>query len=150
MIILDTLYTMQDLEGIATTLNALIPQGSIVTLVGSLGAGKTTLIRSFLKLRGVTDVVTSPTFSYVNQYNGPYNEHFFHFDVYRLGDAQQFVSAGFDEYLECTGSTVFIEWPEIIFPLLRNRDYIAITLEYVDDEHRRIIVNKHKGEQKHA
>lgn len=150
MMILDTVYTLQELDAIAAKLNTLIAQGSIVTLVGSLGAGKTTLIRAILRARGVIDSVTSPTFSYVNQYGALHKERFFHFDLYRLENAQQFVGAGFDEYFEDDGATILVEWPEVIAPLLQNRDYIAITLEYVDDKHRHILVKKCTGDSKYA
>ncbi len=142
MMLLDTLYTMQDLEALVKKLNTLIIPGSIVTFVGSLGAGKTTLIRALLRARGVVDPVTSPTFSYVNYYHAPNKERFFHFDLYRLDSVQQFVSAGFDEYFEDAGATILVEWPEIIMPLLCTKGYIAITLDYVDDEHRRIVVRQ--------
>lgn len=150
MIILDMLYTMQQLELIATRLNSVITQGSIVTLTGSLGAGKTTLIGALLRIKGVTGPITSPTFSYVNHYNGVDKERFFHFDLYRLDNVQQFVGAGFDEYLERSSAIVFVEWPEVIAPILYDRDHIAISLEYVDDEHRRIVVTKISQGSKHA
>ena len=72
----------------------------IFTFTGPLGAGKTTLIKTFLKECGVNGGVTSPTFTYVNTYKTDDGKTFHHFDLYRLSDLQSFLSAGFDEYFQ--------------------------------------------------
>ena len=63
---------------------------------GDMGAGKTTLIKSLCEQLGVTDVVTSPTFSIVNEYAGP--EKIYHFDFYRLKTQAEALDLGYEEY----------------------------------------------------
>ena len=87
--------------------------GSIVCFKGDLGSGKTTLIKGIAKSLNIdVDVVVSPTFSYLNQYNT-----IAHFDLYRIASKEAFIQMGFEEYLEPPFITL-IEWPEIITTLL--------------------------------
>lgn len=94
---------------------------SIFTFEGPLGAGKTTLIKDFLKLCGVKTIVTSPTFAYMNKYRNKEGEIFYHFDLYRLNNFQEFIDTGFDEYLYQDGVVNLIEWPGVIDGLLKDK-----------------------------
>lgn len=87
---------------------------NIFIFKGPLGAGKTTIIKRVLKKCGVHDIVSSPTFNYVNSYNSNDEKVFHHFDLYRLDSLDSFLSLGFDEYFYKKKSFCFIEWPEII------------------------------------
>ena len=95
---------------------------TIFTFSGPLGAGKTTLIKKFLKACGVDQIVTSPTFNYVNTYKTKNGMIFNHFDLYRLPDLESFLSSGFDEYfyMELYGKKSWnvIEWPDVISSFL--------------------------------
>jgi len=91
---------------------------SIVTLSGGLGAGKTTMVKEILKQMGVSAVVTSPTFSYVNSYTLENGLVIHHFDLYRIASLDQFFALGFDEYLVAQRTINFIEWPAVIELLL--------------------------------
>jgi len=91
---------------------------SNVTLSGGLGAGKTTMVKEILKQMGVSVVVTSPTFSYVNSYTLENGLVIHHFDLYRIASLDQFFALGFDEYLVAQRTINFIEWPAVIEPLL--------------------------------
>ena len=114
-------YQQSDLqELVATTILPLLKNYGIFALTGPLGAGKTTLVKELLFQAGVTDVVTSPTFAYVNTYKTPSGHIFHHFDLYRLGNIEEFFAAGFDEYLHEPGAVCLIESPEIIAPLLQE------------------------------
>ncbi|WP_224490527.1 tRNA (adenosine(37)-N6)-threonylcarbamoyltransferase complex ATPase subunit type 1 TsaE [Robertkochia flava] len=82
----------------------------VILFKGAMGAGKTTLIKSMVKLLGSSDNVTSPTFSLVNEYHtlaGPV----YHFDLYRLEDEEEASEIGLEEYLY-SGAWCFVEWPE--------------------------------------
>ncbi len=139
----EVIYSLSDLESTAQQLNTLLDGCNIITFTGPLGAGKTTLIRALLQAHGVTDMITSPTFSYMNVYTGKDNKRFIHFDLYRLDNLDQFIAAGFDEYLQHPGATVLIEWPEIIKPLLMNMPHCHLTIDYLDDK-RKLTVEKHE------
>lgn len=140
--LLEAFYNQDQIDAIVRQVNQYISQNALVTFTGSLGAGKTTLISALLQARGVTHPVTSPTFAYVNMYCAS-QERFFHFDLYRIESVDEFIQAGFDEYLAAQ-ATVLIEWPEVIQSLIQSRDYIEIMLEYVGQE-RKIVVRQHKG-----
>lgn len=81
-----------------------------------MGVGKTTLIKELVKQLDSKDVVSSPTFSLVNEYDSPSGS-IFHFDLYRIEDEMEVMDIGFEEYLE-TEAWIFIEWPEKIPNLL--------------------------------
>lgn len=123
-----THYSEKDIPSIAARLKKLFDQCAVMTFTGPLGAGKTTLVKELLKQAGVTDVVTSPTFAYVNQYKAN-GITYYHFDLYRIGTLDSFMAAGFDEYLFAPGSKALIEWPEPIMPLLAKQTY-HVTIEY--------------------
>ena len=90
---------------------------TVFAFYGGMGAGKTTLIRAICSQLGVTDdVVTSPTFSIVNEYQGT-DGPIYHFDFYRIRKLSEAVDMGFDDYLY-SGNPCFIEWPELVEPLL--------------------------------
>ena len=93
---------------------------SVITLEGSLGAGKTTFSKALLKKLGVTEEVISPTFTYVNEYLGKNGLKVYHFDLYRLADEEEFIDLGFSEYLYQDNSLVLIEWPEVIDSLIKE------------------------------
>lgn len=85
--------------------------GSIFCLSGDLGVGKTVFTKGFAASLGVTDYITSPTFTIVNEYDGDFK--FYHFDVYRITDPDELFDIGFEEYIYGDG-VCLIEWAEII------------------------------------
>lgn len=113
-------------------------QCHIFAITGPLGAGKTTVIQRVLRDCGVVGPITSPTFNYVNEYSNNKGEHFYHFDLYRINDVHSFQEMGFDEYLNQPNSWVFIEWPEVIKPLL-TEGVCNIVFDYHDEVDKRIV-----------
>ncbi|HLW72583.1 MAG TPA: tRNA (adenosine(37)-N6)-threonylcarbamoyltransferase complex ATPase subunit type 1 TsaE [Candidatus Babeliales bacterium] len=110
---------------------------------GPLGAGKTTTIKALLRNCGVTEPITSPTFTYVNEYKNDRNEHFYHFDLYRINNVEEFQAQGFDEYLYQPQSWSFIEWPEIILPLLTH-NVCFVSFDYGQDPDKRVVTIEYK------
>ena len=110
------IYSLENLPHIADQIVTFVidQQIQIVTLEGSIGAGKTSLVRTVLQKMGVFQPVSSPTFSYINIYVLPSGRKVYHFDLYRLSRLQQFYDAGFDEYIEDQDAFILIEWPALI------------------------------------
>ncbi|MDP3889063.1 MAG: tRNA (adenosine(37)-N6)-threonylcarbamoyltransferase complex ATPase subunit type 1 TsaE [bacterium] len=131
-------YSLDDLKVVAQELAKMLEKVSIMTFTGSLGAGKTTLVREVLKASGVIDMITSPTFTYVNIYKNQRGRTFYHFDLYRIESLEDFVAAGFNEYLYASDSAVLIEWPELIMPLLTH-DVCQVAIEYHENPEQRVL-----------
>lgn len=86
-------------------------RGDIYCLVGDLGVGKTIFTKGFAKALGITEPITSPTFTIVHQYDGICP--FYHFDVYRISDIEEMDDIGYEEYFYSDGIT-FVEWANYI------------------------------------
>ncbi len=114
---------------------ALVP-GAVVLLIGELGSGKTTMIKGLARGLGIKELVTSPTFKLIGEYQGRLP--LYHFDLYRLKGIKEVEELGFEEYIYGTGVTV-IEWAEKIRPLWpANR--IEVHLKIVSEKEREISI----------
>lgn len=140
MIINSYIYNLDKLEKIAKEIKSNFCKYKIFIFSGDLGAGKTTLIKALLKSSGINEVVQSPTFSYVNIYNNKKGQKFYHFDLYRISRLEDFYFMGFDQYIYQDNSWSFIEWPEIIMPILTH-DVCHVTIEYMGLDSRKIILS---------
>ncbi len=134
-----TLYTLDTLDVLVELLYKRMADCSVFTFTGPLGAGKTTLIKRLLARCGVKEVVTSPTFTYVVVYTNDLGQTFYHFDLYRLQTLADFSQAGFEEYLYEPHSWAFIEWPEIIMPLL-SQGACHVSIDYSSETERLISI----------
>ena len=105
---------------------------------GQMGAGKTTFIKKLCEEMGTADVVNSPTFAIVNVYDveQPYRGEVYHFDCYRLKDIREAMDFGAGEYLY-SGNYCFIEWPEMIAPLLPE-DTVRVKITPLPNGDRRL------------
>jgi tRNA threonylcarbamoyladenosine biosynthesis protein TsaE len=113
-------YIVNDLDGIrpiALDLLERLKTGSIVVLVGEMGAGKTTFTQSVLRAMGIEDLEGSPTYSLINEYESPYFGKVYHMDLYRLDSLEEALDIGIEELLY-QNVICFIEWPEKIKELL--------------------------------
>ncbi len=122
-------------EAVGARIAAALEPGDVVVVSGELGAGKTTLIRGACRALGVEGPVTSPTFTIGQRYSGrlPIS----HLDLYRLGGLEDEDPALLDDYLD-PSSVGFVEWPAIAGPRLAGRRIVAVEIEHLDAERRRI------------
>ena len=116
--------------------------GDIVLLSGDLGAGKTTFTKGFAKGFGVADIITSPTFTIMNEYCG-IKHNLFHFDMYRLNGADEAYALGFEEYFEVNNlkGICIVEWAINVKGLI-NKPYFEISFEKLDDNSRKITIKE--------
>lgn len=112
--------------------------GDVVALDGDLGAGKTVFAQGIAKGLGITDVIVSPTFTILREYDGV--PPLYHFDVYRIGDPDELFEIGFSEYLDGDGICV-IEWAEKV-PELLPAHTIRVRIEKTGNNTREIIIKK--------
>lgn len=103
---------------------------------GNMGAGKTTFIHALCEAMNVKDVVSSPTFSIINEYETKKGETIFHIDLYRLKDEEEVVAAGVEECL-FSGKACFVEWPEKA-PYIFPADTLFVMISTVNRQTRKI------------
>jgi len=134
-----TSHSESETQRLGAALAAAVPAGTVIALIGPLGAGKTRLVQALATALGVPQgTVTSPTFVLVNEYTAG-RLPIFHFDTYRLKDEDEFLALGPDEYFESNGLT-FVEWADRVADLL-PRDRVEITIDALDETSRRITIN---------
>ena len=111
-------------------------ENKIFAFYGSMGAGKTTIIKAICQTLGAVDIVSSPTFTLVNEYKTTSGESLYHIDFYRIRKQEEVYDFGIEEYL--TGdSYCFMEWPELIEEILPE-ETIRVRIS-VDENEQRIL-----------
>ena len=106
--------------------------GKVFAFYGKMGAGKTTFIKAICEELGVEDVITSPTFAIVNEYqSSTTGDSIFHFDFYRIKKLEEVYDMGYEDYFY-GGSLCFLEWPELIDELLPE-DAKKVTIEETEN-----------------
>lgn len=124
-------------DRLGAALAAALPPGTVVALIGALGAGKTRLVQGIATALGVpAEDVTSPTFVLVNEYPGRMPA--YHFDAYRLRDEDEFLEIGPEEYFEGVGLS-FVEWADRVESCL-PRERVEIRCEPAGESSRRFLV----------
>lgn len=136
-----TINNLQEIRAAAKEFVAQIGDRRVFAFYGQMGAGKTTFIKAVCEELGVEDVITSPTFAIVNEYdadnsNGtsPYTGKVYHFDFYRIKKLEEVYDMGYEDYFY-SGALCFIEWPELIEELLPN-NAIMVNIEMLGDGRR--------------
>lgn len=133
------IYGVDELALAVNAISRYLDSCKIFTFQGPLGAGKTTLISAFLKKCGITEEITSPTFTYMNIYANARGQHFYHFDLYRLKELREFYLSGFEEYLYQPQSWALIEWPQIIESVVQ-KNVCKISIDYEGKDARRLVI----------
>jgi tRNA threonylcarbamoyladenosine biosynthesis protein TsaE len=125
----------QETEALGARLAARLREGDVVAVKGELGAGKTTFVRGACRALGVTQPVTSPTYTIGNRYEA--DPPVSHLDLYRLGEVTPADWGDLEPYFE--GAIVFVEWPAAGAGRLPP-PRITVRLEHVDEHHRRVVL----------
>ncbi len=129
-------HSEKETETIGTDLALGLTPGSVVALYGDLGAGKTAFVRGMSLGLGIDYPISSPTFTVVNEYPGDIP--LFHFDMYRLGSADELFDIGWDDYLEC-GGVCAVEWSENVEEAFETGT-VKVTISKLSDTEREISV----------
>ena len=116
----------KETEQIGEQIGRTAKPGTVIALIGDLGTGKTTLTKSIARGLGVTETVTSPTFTIIREYRSG-RLPLYHFDVYRIADPEEMYELGYEEYFYGDGVCV-VEWADIIEELLPE-DAMIIYIE---------------------
>ena len=123
-------------EALGAKLAPMLPDGSVVAFYGELGSGKTAFVRGMARGMGIDALVNSPTFTIVNEYIGPRS--LFHFDMYRLGGADELYDIGWEDYL-ARGGVCAVEWSENVAGAFEG-DEVVVTFRKLGDTTREITV----------
>ena len=129
-------HSERETEAAGAAFAAGIPDGTVVAMYGELGAGKTAFVRGMAQGMGLDCRVNSPTFTIVNEYLG--ERTLLHFDMYRLGSADELWDIGWDDYLS-RGAVCAVEWSENVADAFTG-DEITVRFEKLSDTDRRITI----------
>ena len=131
-------HSPEETEKIAYEFASTLTGGEVITLDGDLGAGKTAFVRGLARGLGISDVISSPTFTIVNEYRKGQIP-LFHFDVYRIESSDEMYDIGWDDYLS-QGAVIVVEWSVNIPDLFRDEHLeIKITKDLSKSENYRQI-----------
>ena len=133
-----TTHSADETQALGQRLAKRLLPGDVIAYFGDLGAGKTALTRGIAQGLGVTDLVTSPTYTIVNEYlTGRIP--LFHFDMYRLGSSDELFDIGWEDYL-ARGGVCAVEWSENVEDALRDAIHITIAKDPLEPDTRRITI----------
>ena len=133
-----TTHSADETQALGQRLAKRLLPGDVIAYFGDLGAGKTALTRGIAQGLGVTDLVTSPTYTIVNEYlTGRIP--LFHFDMYRLGSSDELFDIGWEDYL-ARGGVCTVEWSENVEDALQDAIRVTIEKDPVEPDTRRITI----------
>ena len=133
-----TTYSADETQALGTQLAKRLQPGDVIAYFGDLGAGKTALTRGIAQGLGITDIVTSPTYTIVNEYlTGRLP--LFHFDMYRLGSSDELFDIGWEDYL-ARGGVCAVEWSENVEDALQGAIRVTIEKDPFEADTRRITI----------
>jgi tRNA threonylcarbamoyladenosine biosynthesis protein TsaE len=139
---MERIFTLMDINTVASELVEQLAGVKIVAFHGAMGSGKTTLIHAICEHMGVTENISSPTFSIIHEYQGS-DTIIYHLDLYRLNGEQEAIDAGVIECLYNDGVS-FIEWPEKIAALLPS-GVLHVYIEPIGEHSRKLIYKLDAG-----
>lgn len=124
-------------EALGTRLGAMLQPGTVIAYYGDLGAGKTAFTRGLARGLGISDRITSPTYTIVNEYPGRLP--LFHFDMYRLDSSDDLFDIGWEDYLT-RGGVIAVEWSERVADVLEDALVISIRKDPAEENGRHITI----------
>ena len=134
---MEIVYKEEEIDQVASELLKGINHAAILCFYGSMGAGKTTLIKALVKQLGANQAGNSPTFGIVNEYSRSDGSLLgYHFDFYRIEDEKEALDIGLEEYL-AQDVWIFVEWPEKIDGLIPE-NALELSIEVVDKHTRKL------------
>jgi len=133
---LELIYKLSELEKASNFVLKNVNH-DIILITGEVGTGKTTLIKEYCKLIGVEEIVNSPTYTLINEYQNKRGK-IVHMDLYRVKDINEINELGLFEYLE--NNIVIIEWPEIILKMIDIK-YSMINITFINEKERKLSIN---------
>lgn len=133
------LKDLSDIETVAHEFVKNIGDNNVYAFYGKMGVGKTTFIKAICKVLGVTEPITSPTFAIINEYTRGDGNPIYHFDFYRIRSINEAYDFGYEDYFY-SGNLCFIEWPELVEPLLPE-NVIRVKIELKENEQRSIVID---------
>ena len=128
-------HTAEEMEDIGVDLAGSLRDGMVVSLVGPLGAGKTTLCKGIAKGLLITDVVVSPSYMIARSYRGRLRLH--HIDAYRISSLDELAEVGLDEYLPPDSGVSVVEWPDRIEGLVEISD-VQVKIDPLEEGDRQV------------
>lgn len=128
-------HSAQETVDLGEKIGFLLKSGDVIAMTGTLAAGKTTITKGIAKALGITDVVTSPTFCLISEYEGT-KMPLYHMDVYRLDGPEDFINLGVEDMLDGDGVCI-VEWSEKVSSELPKRT-IKIEITPLEDGSRQI------------
>jgi tRNA threonylcarbamoyladenosine biosynthesis protein TsaE len=143
MTLVVTTKSVDQTRDLAAALAELARAGDVILLAGDLGAGKTAFVQGFGRGLGITDPITSPTFTLAHEYEGRLRVH--HVDVYRLENLSEVFDIGLPELLD-DDAVVIVEWGDAIVPAI-PKDYLEVRIELGDGEDDRTITLRAVGQR---
>ena len=129
-------HSPEETRALGERLAGTLGPGTVVAFTGDLGAGKTAFISGMARGLGIEERVTSPTFTIVNEYEGG-RLPLFHFDMYRLGSADELFDIGWEDYL-VRGGVCAVEWRENVAEAIED-DAVRVDIARGEDENSRVI-----------
>ena len=132
-----TTHSADETQALGQRLAKRLLPGDVIAYFGDLGAGKTALTRGIAQGLGVTDLVTSPTYTIVNEYlTGRIP--LFHFDMYRLGSSDELFDIGWEDYLD-RGGVCAVEWSENVTEAMEGA--VSVTIDVLGENTRWITIS---------
>lgn len=132
--------SLEELPQIAKQFISQMGKNKVFVFYGSMGAGKTTFIRTVCEEFGVKETINSPTFAIVNEYTAADGSPIYHFDFYRINKVEEAYDFGYEDYFY-SGNVCFVEWPEKVQDLI-PQDAVRVEIKEIENGQRLLTIGE--------